>query len=396
MRIVADDNIALVRQAFEALGDVEAVPGQALDTEKVKEAELLLTRSGTRINRALLEGSAVRFVASAVIGTDHCDLNYLKENQIPFASAPGSNANSVAEYIIAALLMLAERRAFRLRDQTIGVIGVGNVGSKVVTKCRALGMRVLQNDPPLARRTDAPDLLPIEALMQADILTLHVPLTKDASDPTHHLVDASFLEKVKEGAVLINTSRGPVVDSAALQNALSSGCLSDAILDVWENEPHIAGELMDAVTLITPHVAGHSFDGKVNGTVMIYRAACEFLGRPATWNPAPLLPPPTVKRIVLSGDADDESLLRCAVLTVCDPRRTDDPKMRDMVRHARDPDTLAKWFAGYRRSYPIRREFCNTELVLPRGREVLGQACAALGFKVRTAPPGKHPLPGQK
>ena len=290
MRIIADDNIAFVREAFQELGEVETKPGGAITADDVKDAEMLLTRSRTRVDRALLEGSAVRFVGSAVIGTDHCDLEYLRERRIAFAAAPGSNANSVSEYVLAVLLILAERRDLHLRDQTIGVIGVGNVGSKVAAKCEALGMRVLRNDPPLARQTGDPALLPIEALMEADILTLHVPLTTEGRDPTCHLVDAVFLEKMRAGGTLINNSRGAVVDSHALYAALESGRLGNAVLDVWENEPHIEPALLDATTLITPHIAGHSFDGKVNGTVMVYRAACEFLGRSATWDPAPLLP----------------------------------------------------------------------------------------------------------
>jgi erythronate-4-phosphate dehydrogenase len=358
MKIVADPNIPFIREAFGPLGDISLVPGRQMNAAAVREADLLLVRSVTNVNAALLDGSRVRFVATATIGTDHVDTGYLALLGIGFASAAGSNANSVAEYIVAALLELAHRRGFRLRDQTLGVIGVGNVGRRVVRYAEALGVRVLQNDPPRQRVEGGP-FVPLDRVVaEANILTFHVPLTKTGPDATFHLLEP------RRGIVL-NSSRGAVLDNRALLNVNLAGL----VLDVWEGEPNLLPGLLERTDLATPHIAGYSFDGKVNGTRLIYKAACRHFGLPATWTPQlPAVPPLTVA--IAPGEDDEDALRR--IIRSCYDIVADDARLRT------DP----KKFDQLRAEYPVRREFFNTTLALPGAGESLRQKCAALGFRV--------------
>ena len=373
MRIVADPNIPLVQEAFGPLGEVRLVPGREITIRSVRDADALLVRSVTPVNAGLLDGSAVRFVATATIGVDHVDQEYLSGKGIGFASAQGSNANSVAEYVAAAMLETARRRKFRLRDKTLGVIGVGQVGSRVVRNAHALGMRVLQNDPPRARAEKRSEFVPLERLLaEADILTLHVPLARKGPDTTFHLFDRDRLATLElRKPVLINTSRGAVVDNRALLKAIDGEWLGGVVLDVWENEPKISPELLDVVDLATPHIAGYSFDGKVNGTRVIYRAFCDAFGIKPDWEPT--LPPPPVPRIELtvSSGEDDEEVLRRIVRRVYDITADDAALRKDVLT-----------FDKLRAEYPVRREFFNTELVLRGAGENLRAKSAALGFKM--------------
>ena len=299
MKIICATNMPLVMEAFSSLGEARILEGRDITAADVKDVEILALRSTTRVNRELLEGSRVRFVGTATIGTDHLDLEYFKQAGIQWCFAPGCNANSVSEYVTAALLALGERHGITLAGKTLGVIGVGNVGSRVVKKAQALGMRVLMNDPPRERsqksevrsqsttpRTLNPDAFVSldQVLTEADIITVHVPLTKEGKDKTYHLADANFFCKARKGLIFINAARGPVVDTPALLKALDAGQVSHVVLDTWEGEPAYRPDMLARVDIGTPHIAGHSFEGKVMGTVMVYRAACEFLGVPATWS----------------------------------------------------------------------------------------------------------------
>jgi erythronate-4-phosphate dehydrogenase len=373
MRIVADPNIPFVQEAFGPLGEVRLVPGREIKAEAVRGADALLVRSVTPVNAALLDGSPVKFIATATIGTDHIDQEYLSAKGIGFASAQGSNANSVAEYVVAAMLEMARRQKFRLRDKTLGVIGVGHVGSRVVRNAEALGMRVLANDPPRARGKKTSPFVPLERLLaEADIITLHVPLTRECAEATFHLFDKDRLSLLKNRQpILINTSRGAVVDNPALLKAIDGEWLGGVVLDVWENEPKISPELLDVVDLATPHIAGYSFDGKVNGTQMIYTALCDFFDIKATWEPAlPLPPDPRVELTVSSGE-DDEEVLRRVVRRMYDIT-VDDTALRKNILN----------FDKLRAEYPVRREFFNTRLVLRDASEDLCAKFAALEFKM--------------
>jgi len=379
VNIIADENIPFAREAFGTLGGVQTLPGRAMTPELLRDCDLLFIRSVTKTNAALLEGSRVRFVATATIGTDHVDLEYLASRGIAFSSAPGSNATSVAEYITASLLVLARDTRTRLEGRTLGVVGVGNVGSRVVARAEALGMRVLQNDPPRRRETGDPRFLPLEALFEADFITLHVPLTREGEDATHHLADAVFLARMRPGSALLNSSRGGVVDGDALKSALGSGHLGKAVLDVWEGEPSIDAELLAKVAIGTPHIAGYSFDGKVRATEMILRAACESLDVECTWSPADVMPPPDFPLLEIDcAGKSDEDVLREAVLTVYDIQ-ADDCRLRQFPegRAARPGH-----FDGLRKNYPKRREFENTEIVASGASDALRSKLAGLDFRV--------------
>jgi len=327
----------------------------------LRDAELLMVRSITKVNKDLLDGTAVRFVATATIGLDHIDQAYLDARGIGFASAPGSNANSVAEYVTAALLVLGQRHGLTLDGMTAGVIGVGNVGKRVAEKLSALGMTVIKNDPPLARQTGDASYRPLDELLDADFITAHVPLTKDGQDPTFHLIDADFLGKLKPGAILSNASRGAVADTAALLDRAAKPGHGPIVLDVWEGEPTISLDMLKAVDLGTPHIAGYSFDGKVKGCQMIYDAACRFLGIESGWDSQAQMPAAPHERIDLSAcKGTDEDALRQAVLTVYDIE-ADDARLRQLT--ATPEAEQGAYFDRLRKEYPVRREFTNTTVV---------------------------------
>jgi erythronate-4-phosphate dehydrogenase len=373
MNIIADPNIPFVRDAFRELGEVQLVPGRQMDAAAVRYADILLVRSITTVHEGLLGGSRVKFVATATIGTDHVDLPWLKWRGIGFASAAGSNANSVAEYVVAAMLTLAERKQFRLRDKTLGIVGVGNVGKRVERFAHALGMRVLLNDPP--RQRSEPDNAGAfvsldQVIREADIITTHVPMTKEGPDKTLHLVDPRLLHSRQ---ILINTARGGVIDNAALLEVIQNKGVNGVVLDVWEGEPYLSRPLLDAVDLGTPHIAGYSFDGKVNGVTMIYEAACKHFQLEPTWKPElPEPPVPEITEKVASGE-DDETVLRRVIRRVYDIEADD--------RALREKSGEFDWLRAH---YPVRREFGNTRLTLTGDGELLRQRAASLGFRVQT------------
>lgn len=372
MRILADENIPLIREACANLGDVRTMPGRAMTPDMVRDVDVLFVRSVTRVDAALLDGSRVQFVGTATIGTDHVDLAWLAARGIGFAAAPGSNATSVAEYIVAALLCLAERRDWRLCGKTLGVVGVGNVGSRVVVRAQALGLTILKNDPPLARRLGDTSFLPLRTVLaESDFVTVHVPLTRKEPDATWHLIDDGFLHQLRASAVVLNTSRGGVHDTAALLRRRPAGL----VLDVWEGEPNISEALLRRVDLGTPHIAGYSFDGKIAGTRMIYEAACRFFGVAPQWNPAPHLPPPRPP-LVLDTDQNGESaLLRRAVRASYDIE-ADDARLRALLELPEAERGPA--FDRLRKTYPVRREFAHTPVQIVGNHPQRGSLCATL------------------
>ncbi|MFZ1082651.1 MAG: 4-phosphoerythronate dehydrogenase [Candidatus Kryptoniota bacterium] len=292
MKIVADQKIPYIDLAFDTFGALVKLESGAIDNTMVRDADALIVRSETRVDEKLLTGSKLSFVGTATIGTDHVDTDFLDRNGINFSSAPGCNANAVVQYIFSALFAIAKEKDFALRGKTLGVVGVGNVGSKIVRVAKALGMSVLENDPPLARSTGDSRFVSLDELNQADIITLHVPLTNHGSDPTFHLFNEKRISKMKSGAILINSSRGPVVETTAMEKALAGGKLSVGVLDVWEDEPNIESELLSLCAIGTPHIAGYSIDGKVNATRMIYQAFCEHFNFPQTWDANGIVPSP--------------------------------------------------------------------------------------------------------
>lgn len=400
MKIIADSNIPLAPEAFAHIGKTEVLDCREITREKLIDADILLCRTTIKVNEALLEGTKVRFVATSTIGFDHVDTKYLASRGIGFASAPGSNSNSVSEYVIATALTLAGEMGRTLEGKTIGVIGCGNVGSKVVAKARALGMNVIENDPPLARKTGDPRYRPLEEVFAADIVTLHVPLERTGADATFHLADEKFFGKLKFGTIFINSSRGAVHDTAALQKAIDTGAVTAVALDVWENEPLIDTKLLDSVAIGTPHVAGHSYDGKVNGTAMIYESACQFLGIAPQWKPAKDNCGITnaaieadaagkLRRNVPEGedidpdeidddapDKTDEDVLREIIVKAYDVLE-DDEKLRNIPRD----ESRGKYFQNLRSNYRPRREWHNYSAAVKNVSPNLLNKISGLGFK---------------
>ena len=380
LHILADKNIPYVASALHRLGRISLFETGELRPDMLHETDTLVVRSETRVDARLLEGSPVRFVGTATIGTDHIDLDYLRKKGIAFASAPGCNANSVSEYVTAALLHLSHTLDFHLKGASLGVVGVGNVGSKVVKKAEAMGVKVLQNDPPLARKTGGTQFLPLDDLMGVDILTLHVPLTESGDDATYHLFDDERISKMKRGSILINTSRGAVAETGAIKRLLANGHLSAAVLDVWEGEPAVDVELLDQVKIGTPHIAGYSLDGKVNAVSTIQKALCEHFGVQTSWSPDGELPPAEIDRIVVRHDEPKGTDLARCVVSQCYDIMKDDKRMRAML--ALPKEQRAAYFRQLRIRYPVRREFSNTTVVLPNDDDFPSGMFRSLGFEI--------------
>lgn len=383
MKIVADQNIPYVKECFSSLGEVIVLPGRQFTSQQIADADILLVRSVTPVNKNLLEGSRVRFVATATIGFEHIDLDYLNQRGIGFASAPGSNANSVAEYIVAALLALGNKHNIRLAGKRIGIIGVGNVGSRVAHKCTALGMQVVLNDPPLQRQTQNPIYRPLNELMDCDFITLHTPLTKTGQDKTYHLADETFFAAMKNKAFFLNTSRGSVHETNALKKALTQKKLAGAVLDVWENEPNVDPELLRIVDISTPHIAGYSFDGKVAGLMMIYQAACAFFKKTPQYTIHDFLPPPTIPEITLSEEWLQQDVQDTVhhIVQLIYPIGRDDFNMREILMIP--PEQRGTFFDKLRKEYPTRREFQNTTVLLPACSTHLAAILRGIGFQVK-------------
>ncbi|MCX7934899.1 MAG: 4-phosphoerythronate dehydrogenase [Planctomycetota bacterium] len=356
MRLVVDENIPCAPEAFADLGEVRRLPGRSISRDHLLDADILVVRSVTKVDRSLLTGTRVRFVATATSGCDHVDESDLSAMGIGFASAHGSNANSVAEWVTAALLRLAKDIGFTLEGKTLGIIGVGAVGSRVEAKAATLGMKVLRNDPPRARREGAGGFVALpEILAAADAITLHVPLIRTGCDRTVRLVDANFLRCLRPGTILLNASRGAVVDESALRQALAEGRLAAAALDVFENEPFVARTTLAAVQLATPHIAGYSTDAKIAGTAQVYAAICRAFGKEPRWNPAPYLPPPPQPEINIDADGRDEEDVLDEIVAAAYDIAADHCRLAKAVQMP--ADAIGEYFTRLRKDYPLRREF---------------------------------------
>lgn len=375
MRLIVDENIPFAEAAFGRFGDVRTMPGRAIVRAALADADVLLVRSVTPVDGALLDATPVRFVGTATAGTDHLDTAYLEAQRIAYASAPGSNAASVADYVVAALLSMGADRGEGLRGQTLGVVGCGAVGSRVAQRAEALGLRVLRCDPlradQAARRGQAHHFVSLQTILgEADVVTLHTPLTRSeaSAHPTYHLIDTGALAAMRPGAWLINTARGAVVDGRALRAALESGRLGGAVLDVWEHEPVPDPELIRLTALATPHIAGYAFDGKVRGTQMVEEALRAWLRSeghriPPPWDAEAVLnsqvslvvetPPPSDA----PRPADETRWLDALTRYVYDIR-ADNHRFREVFLGAR-PEARGSAFQHLRRTYPVRREFAR-------------------------------------
>ncbi len=366
MKLVVDENILLAEKAFSLFGEVKLVSGREISPETLNDADILITRSVTKVDEALLGKSPVKFVGSATIGTDHLDLKYLESRNIRFANAPGCNSYSVAEYVFAALLELADKYNFKLKDKSLGVVGAGNIGKKVIRFADALGMKILKNDPPLERAGIGSGYSSLNEILSCDIITLHVPLNKGGKDNTVHLIGEQELSALNENSILINASRGQVVDNAALLDVLSRRNLR-TVFDVWENEPAPQKELVGKVDIATPHIAGYSYDGKLNGTKMVFEALNNFLSANYIF---PFQNKSEKKILNCSRFFAAEDVLRCAFRQAY-KILNDDKNFRSIFRNEKE---IGKKFDELRKNYHKREEFCNFAVTVNEKSSELSKA----------------------
>lgn len=382
MKIVADVNIPFVHEAFSTVGRVTTANGREITPDIVHDADILLVRSVTAVDQKLLENSAVKFVGTATIGTDHVDLDYLNNKGIGFASAPGSNAISAAEYVVSAILTLSRRQNFNVAEKVVGIIGCGNVGSNVLARLQALDMRCMVYDPPRAEQFQDRDYVSWEEVMQADILTAHVPLTFSGPYPTYKMFDMSFFRSLKDNAIFINTARGRAVDETALLSQLQTRKDLHLVLDVWPTEPDINAELLHRTEIATSHIAGYSLDGKVRGTEMIYQAVCDFFVLPHKWNKPSLPFADSFTAMQFENTQSDDDVVQQCVLNAYDIL-ADDARLRKITDL--DVKQRGEYFDSLRKNYPVRREFSNYEVIISQARSRLLHCLQGLGFKVETA-----------
>ncbi|MGO1273556.1 MAG: 4-phosphoerythronate dehydrogenase PdxB [Pseudomonas helleri] len=376
MLIVADENIPLVDAFFAEFGEIRRLPGRQITRADVHDADVLLVRSVTKVDRDLLEGSAVRFVGTCTIGTDHLALDYFHQEGIQWSSAPGCNARGVVDYVLGSLLTLAEIEDANLNQRTYGVVGAGEVGGRLVNVLKGLGFNVLVCDPP-RQAAEGGDYVSLEQIIErCDVISLHTPLDKSAENATWHLLDQQRLNQLKHGTWLINASRGPVIDNNALREVLTRRKDLQAVLDVWEAEPQVDVELTDLCVLATPHIAGYSLDGKQRGTAQIYQAFCDFLGQEAVIKLADLLPAPWLAKVELSADSDPAWALATVCRGVYDPRRDDADFRRSLVGTVQE-QKLA--FDALRKHYPVRREIEGLQVRIEGESQGLAQMVKALG-----------------
>ncbi|WP_339480522.1 4-phosphoerythronate dehydrogenase PdxB [Pseudomonas sivasensis] len=376
MLIVADENIPLLDAFFQGFGEIRRVPGRSLDRATVEQADVLLVRSVTNVNRALLEGSKVRFVGTCTIGTDHLDLDYFKQTGIQWSSAPGCNARGVVDYVLGSLQTLAEIEGADLNQRTYGIVGAGEVGGRLVKVLKGLGWNVLVCDPPrqIAEGGDYVSLAQI--IEQCDVISLHTPLTKSGNGSTWHLFDRQRLEQLKPGTWLINASRGPVVDNAALREVLLEREDLQAVLDVWEGEPEVDVDLADLCVLATPHIAGYSLEGRQRGTAQIYQAFCAYLGQEPSIQLSELLPALWLAEVHLNASTDPAWALATLCRSVYDPRRDDADFRRSLVGTVQEQ---RKAFDLLRKHYPERREIDGLGVRINGESAALSKIVSALG-----------------
>ncbi len=377
MKLIVDENIAFAEKAFSQFGDVLLISGREITNDILRNADALIVRSITNVDENLLQNTNIKFVGTATIGTDHIDTNYLNKNNMAFADAKGCNANSVSEYVFTALLKIAFDNNLTLKNRSIGIIGVGNVGSRVEKYAEALGLKVYKNDPPKQRAGEGNNYVPLEEALQADIISLHVPLNKSGIDKTFQLLDEEQLNKINTGSILINTSRGAVVDNKALLDIIDKKHFK-VILDVWEGEPLINIDLLRKVLISSPHVAGYSLEGKVNGTKMIYDALCRFTNQLSDWEPK--MPIVENNIIDVSSAKSLEEKLGYIFRQIYKIEK-DDSEMRKMIEM--DNDSRAAYFDKLRKEYPLRREFTNYTILIEETDKQLKAILEAFRFNIK-------------
>jgi erythronate-4-phosphate dehydrogenase len=377
MKILADENIPQVKEAFSQFGEVKLTHGRYISNEMLKETDILVVRSITNVNEDLLADTNVKFVGTATIGTDHIDKEYLKSRNIYFADAAGCNSFSVAEYVIAALTDQFTKKKKTFEDKKIGIIGFGNIGTKVTRFAKALGFETIINDPPLERKLGSGEFGDLEDALNCDVVTFHVPLNKSGIDKTYHLLNEENFGHIKSGALLINTSRGPVVKNSSLKKQLQDGNDIDIVLDVFENEPNIDLDLLTMTDIGTAHIAGYSLEGKLNGTYFIYKKLCEQFNIDAKWQPVY----PEIFESIIEIDARQEiiEILFEICKRIYDINFDSQLLKKSAIEKVEEP---GKYFDHLRKTYRVRREFNNYTIKLSLPDERLKSILETLRFKV--------------
>lgn len=375
VKVIADDKIPFLKGVIEPYADIFYLSPSQIIKETVKDADALLIRTRTKCNAQLLDDSSVKFIATATIGYDHIDTGYCDSKGIKWLNAPGCNSSSVQQYIASVLFTLAKEKNFSLREKTIGIVGVGNVGSKVEKIARIFGMKVLLNDPPRERKEGSAKFVSLDKLIeQSDIITFHVPLNKTGEDKTFHLADETFFSKFNSAKIIFNSSRGEVVETNALKNAINSGKVIASTLDVWENEPNIDKELLSLVDIATPHIAGYSSDGKANGTATCVNALNEFfnLGLKPNWYPQQIPDSVNPKQIHVNCVGKNKEQILSEVILSTYNVLEDDNRLRNSV----------ETFEKQRGDYPVRREFPFFYVHLVNSEVSTQEALINLGFNL--------------
>jgi len=373
--LIIDDAIPYAHEIFSHLGKVISLPGKSIDAQSVKDADALIVRSRTQVNESLLKGSRIQFVGSTVVGLDHIDQAYLKEKGIHFYSAQGCNANSVAEFIISALFNLAEQFDFDIFTKTLGIVGVGHVGSLVHQKASALGINCLLNDPPRQRSEPSNErndqFVDLDQCLKADIITFHTPLTLTGEDATLNLLSPQRLTQIRPDQILINAARGGIIN----EQAWSQTATKANVIDCWNNEPNILENLYQTAYLATPHIAGHSLDAKVAGSAMVYQALCDFWQIPSQQNWPKSLPPAPKSINLVQQETLQKTLNQLF-------KQTHNIHNDDQAIRALSMEEIVNKYELYRRNYPIYREWHAHTVNTPDNQELV-HLLKVLGFQLQ-------------
>ncbi len=384
MRIVADDGIPYIDRVLDQGHELILLDHNEITTERLKHTEILIVRSVTRVDEALLDGTEVKVVATPTSGTDHIDQTYLASAGIHFISTPGCNARSVAEYVLSSLYLLKKQSLISLTDITVGIIGCGHVGTSVASMLAAVGIKYKLYDPPLQAAGDEREFVSLSEIQSADLITLHVPLHMGGAYPTYHLVDNDFLSALTPDTIIINTARGGVIDESALLEYFTHDKLKSVVLDVWENEPQINRSLLSKAIISTPHIAGYSLDAKFEGSRQVAEKISNFKQMEYSDPGKETILPMTNSVVTVTDVMDDDEVIQFAVLSGYDVSDDSDRFKQVSYVHGSEQEKISvQHFSGFRKNYPVRREFTNFSVILPPSRKKCKQKLEGLGFKVK-------------
>lgn len=379
MNIVADSAIPFISRIFNSSGNTVLLNTNEITRNKLEDADVLVVRSVTSVNEALLAGTRIKIVVSPTSGIDHIDQAYLHSVGIRLINTPGCNARSVAEYVLSSLIVLQKNQIIDLSEISFGIIGCGHVGSYVSSLLDALGVRSLLYDPPLQEAGDKRKFSTLQEIHKADVISLHVPLNTGGPNSTYQMVNHDFLSVIKPGAVIINTSRGEVIDEMALLDFLDHDDECKVVLDVWKDEPVINQKLLSRATLSTPHIAGYSIDARYRGTLWAYEKVCEMLNIKISEPEEDIIPPLEGNQLNIPEALDDNEVIQLAVLSGYDVRVESDVFKQLLTKNEKIP---GQYFSESRRHCPLRREFTYFTVSLPSSKIRCKKILEDLGFNV--------------